>query len=168
MHWFYNLKIAAKLIIGFLVVAAIAAVVGIVALVNINNMSEADVLLYEENTLGLDYSANAALYYQGIRFNCVKMLLNAEAAIRGDCIKNTLEYSKNVDEYLKLYEEGIISETDRKKFAELKPQWEEYKSLVENATELAQSDQIEQAQNLVLGDIALVGNALQDLFSNMT
>ena len=48
MRWFYNLKISAKLIIGFLVVAAIAGIVGSVALVNINNMSEADVLMYEE------------------------------------------------------------------------------------------------------------------------
>ena len=53
MRWFYNLKISAKLIIGFLFVAMIAGVVGVVALVNINNMSQADVLMYEENTLGL-------------------------------------------------------------------------------------------------------------------
>ena len=51
MRWFYNLKISAKLIIGFLVVATIAAIVGIVALVNIENMREADVQLYEENKL---------------------------------------------------------------------------------------------------------------------
>ncbi|GAE90680.1 methyl-accepting chemotaxis protein [Acetivibrio straminisolvens JCM 21531] len=51
MQWYYNLKISAKLIIGFLVLAVIAAIVGGVALVNINNMSQEDVELYEENTM---------------------------------------------------------------------------------------------------------------------
>jgi methyl-accepting chemotaxis protein len=65
MNWFYNLKISAKLIIGFLLVAIIAGIVGIVGLVNINNISEADALLYEENTLGIEYIGIASVYIRG-------------------------------------------------------------------------------------------------------
>jgi len=48
LRWYYNLKISAKLIIGFLLLALVAGVVGVVALSNINNMSQADAELYEK------------------------------------------------------------------------------------------------------------------------
>jgi len=35
LRWYYNLKISAKLIIGFLLLALVAGVVGVVALSNI-------------------------------------------------------------------------------------------------------------------------------------
>ena len=79
MSWFYNLKISAKLIIGFLLVEVIAGIVGIVGLVNVNNMSEADVLLYEDNTLGIQHISDAALQFLRMRFNssrlfCLKVI----------------------------------------------------------------------------------------------
>jgi len=110
MHWFYNLKISAKLIISFLIVAAIAGVVGGVALVNINNMSEADKLLYEENVLGIDYAANAGLQYQRMRFNSAKVLLLENTEEQNEIIGKINEHISKTEEYLKLYEDGIVSD----------------------------------------------------------
>lgn len=167
MRWFYNLKISAKLIIGFLVVAVIAAVVGGVALVNINNMSEADVLLYEENTLGLDYAADAALRFQRMRFNTAKILLFNDSEQQSECIEKIEEHIVNTEEYLGLYEDGIITDTDRKQFDELKPQWEEYKSLINKEIELIQSGQKEQAKELILVEVAEVGDSLRGSFEKL-
>lgn len=82
MKWFYNLKIATKLIIGFLIVAFIAGAVGVVGLLNIARITEADTLLFEENTLGIKYSGDAATYYQRLRYNvrwlCLKMTASSK------------------------------------------------------------------------------------------
>ena len=51
MKWFLNMKIAAKLILGFLIVAIIAGVVGGIGLINLNKMASADRQLYEINVL---------------------------------------------------------------------------------------------------------------------
>lgn len=40
MRWFYNMKISTKLISGFVIVALMAAVVGVVGLKNINEMDQ--------------------------------------------------------------------------------------------------------------------------------
>lgn len=167
MRWFYNLKISAKLIIGFLFVAMIAGVVGVVALVNINNMSQADVLMYEENTLGLDYAGNAAVRYQRIRFNSVKVLLLDDAKQQNECVGRITEHIAKTEEYLGLYEEGIINDVDRKQFNELKPKWEEYKSLLRKEIELVESGQTEQAKELILVEIASVGDSLMNSFEDL-
>lgn len=167
MKWFYNLNIAAKLILGFAIVALIAGVVGVIGLMNLNTISKADKLLYEENTLGLNYAGNAAVYYQRIRFNSVKMITVDDASQRDACINNIKNYSVKADEFLKKYEEGIISEKDRNLFNTLKPQWDKYKSLIDNTVKFIQAGQNEQAKNLIFGDVATVGNTLQEAFDSM-
>lgn len=167
MKWFYNLKIAVKLILAFIIVALIAGVVGIIGLMNLNSMSEADRLLYEENTLGLNYAGNAALYYQRIRFNGVKLIAVSDANQRQICIDEIENYKAKADEFLKLYEDGIISDVDRNLFDSLKPQWEKYKSLIESIVEHVQNGRDEEARNLVFGETAQVGNALQENFDKM-
>lgn len=167
MQWFYNMKIAAKLISGFVIVALIAGIVGVIGLVNLNSISEADKLLYEENTLGLNYAGKAAIYYQRIRFNAVRLTVVDDENKKDTYINNIKDYSVKGDEFLKLYEDGIISDTDRNQFDVLKPQWEKYKSLIDNAVILAQSGQSEEAQNIIFGEAATVGNTLQEAFDNL-
>lgn len=167
MRWFYNLKISAKLIIGFLFVAVIAGVVGGVALVNINNMSEADVLMYEENVLGLDYAGNAAVEFQEVRLYVTKILLNDTAEEQNKSIQLIKEHIAEADEYLQLYEDGIISDADRKQFNDLKPKWEEYKSLIDKEFELVQLGESEQLEKLVLVDIASVGESVMESFNSL-
>jgi methyl-accepting chemotaxis protein len=166
MRWFYNLKISAKLIIGFLFVAVIAGVVGGVALVNINNMSEADVLMYEENVLGLDYAGNAAVEFQEVRLYVTKILLNDTAEEQNKSIQLIKEHIAEADEYLQLYEDGIISDADRKQFNDLKPKWEEYKSLIDKEFELVQLGESEQLEKLVLV-VASVGESVMESFNSL-
>jgi methyl-accepting chemotaxis protein len=162
MSWFYNLRISAKLILSFLVVAAIAGVVGVVALSNINNMSEADVDLYEDNTLGIDHIANASLQFQRLRFNSAKMLLFDDEKQQHDAITKISDHINGTEEYLKKYEDGISNDTDRKQFSEVRPKWEGYKSQVNNIIELVRSNQDEKAKELLLTDVAKAGDALRD------
>lgn len=167
MSWFYNLKITAKLIIGFLLIAVIAGIVGIVGLVNMNNMSEADVLLYEENTLGVEYASAAALQFQRMRFNTSKVLLLENEQEQNEGIEKIMDHITNAEEYLRLYEEGIISDIDRKQFDELKPKWEKYKSLAQKEVELVRAGQMEEAEELVLTELAVAGDSLRESFESL-
>ena len=63
---FIDLKIAAKLIMGFIIIALIACAVGIVGLVNIVNINKADTQLYQDNTKGIQISSQAGLTFQQI------------------------------------------------------------------------------------------------------
>jgi len=167
MKWFYNLKIAAKLIIGFIIVAIIAGVVGVVGIININAIDKADIQLYEESTMGLDYAGEAAIYFQRARFNTLKMTIERDSSLREDCFSKIEDYSNQVDNYLNQYDAGIEAPEDREIFNVLKPQWDEYRSYIEEAVALAHSEKNEEAMNLINGDAATVATNLQDSFDKI-
>ncbi len=162
MGWYRNLKIALKLIIGFLLVALIAGAVGIVGLVNISNISEADTLLYEENTLGIVYSSNAATFYQRLRYNAIEMVLLKDDSLKSDYITKLNTFITTIDDNLTKYEEGIINQEDRKLFDELEPQWEKYKAHMLKAISYVKEGQYEEVQSELLGSADAVGGSVQD------
>lgn len=167
MQWFYNLKIAAKLIIGFILVAIIAGVVGVVGIVNIKSISTADAQLYNESTLGLDYAGKVTVYYQRIRFNAVKMIAVSDISLRDTCISGLKDDSIQVVDYLNKYDARIVADADREIFKVIRPQWDAYIASIDEAVTLAQSDQILEAENLIFGDIAAAGTALQASFDEV-
>ncbi|MCK9216650.1 MAG: methyl-accepting chemotaxis protein [Firmicutes bacterium] len=161
MKWFLNMKIATKLILGFLIVAIIAGVVGGIGLINLNKMATADELLYEENTLGIEYALEAASYFQRIRFNSMKMLTVDSLSEKEKCISNIKEYTNEVERYFKLYEDGIVAEIDRIQFDEVTPNWNSYKTMMNNAITMVQSGDYEGAENIILIDIGPAGDAIR-------
>lgn len=167
MKWFLNKKIAVKLISSFLIVAVIAGIVGGVGLININRIANADVLLYEENLLGVDYSGEAAEYFQRIRFNTIKMIAVDDINELPGLFNNVDNYIIKVDELLQQYEDGIVSETDRMLFAEAKPCWEKYKAITGDYLKLIQASQIEEAKKLNFGEMGAAGDDVRIAFGKL-
>ncbi len=161
MKWFYNLKIAVKLILGFLVVAIIAGVVGGVSLISLNRISVADELLYEENLMGVEYSGEAGEYFQRVRFNNMKLLATDDLSEIPKIIGNVENYSAQMDEILQLYEDGIVSETDRKLFDEMKPFWNTYKEVSSGYGRLIQLGQLEEAKGIIFGEMGPLGDSVR-------
>lgn len=162
MKWFLNFKIAAKLIIGFLIVAFIAGVVGVVGLININTMNNADTLLYEENALGMEYSGNMATLNQRLRYNVAEMVLLHDDSQKDVYIGKIHDFIKSIDDNMKKYEDGIITDVDRKQFNLFKPQWEQYKSYMQQIISHAQEGQYAQVQDVLLGDADTVATNVRD------
>lgn len=164
MRWFYDLKIATKLILGFVLVALIAAIVGVVGLVNLNQIVEADGQLYERNTLGLDYAGNATVFYQRIRFNLVKGLaINVESE-RNNAIKNVRDYTDRINELAGMYANREISDENRDLFGITQENWAIYSALADEATKLLENNQLDEAEYLIFGEIGVVGERLQNAF----
>ena len=167
MKWFLNMKIAAKLILGFLIVAIIAGVVGGIGLINLNKMASADRQLYEINVLGLQYSGEAAEYFQRIRFNAVKMITIEDLAEQDKSINNIINYSADIKDILESYGNLNISDENRMLLGELLPIWERYKSLADNYINLVQMEQIDQAYNLIFGEMGNAGDNVRVAFEKI-
>jgi methyl-accepting chemotaxis protein len=167
MKWYVNQKIASKLIIGFLIVAFIAAVVGGVGFANLFLMAKADKLLYEENAAGLEFSGSAAEYFQRIRFNTLRVTVSESASDRNASIDNINRYMEDAEFYLKEYEDGIISQTDREIFDNLKPLWEQFKTYTSNVVGLAEQGKAGEAQALIFGNMAPIADGVRDAFDQM-
>ncbi|MCX8131661.1 MAG: methyl-accepting chemotaxis protein [Clostridia bacterium] len=91
MNWYYNLKIASKLITAFILVALIAGVVGVTGIININNITTQDKVLYELNTVPISQISQVALSYQKSRVAMRDMVVDRDA-------DRLAEYEKSVKE----------------------------------------------------------------------
>jgi len=167
MRWFYNLNIAAKLIISFILVALMSAVVGVIGLVNINNINEADNQLYNRNTLAIDYAGNASVYFQRIRFNNTKMLLDDDVSQYSSYVNKINSYFTQANDYLKMYESLIDSDEDRAQFNNAMQLFERYKTLINESIKYTQSGQKEQAKALVFGELGTLGDELRDAMNDI-
>ena len=168
LKWFANLKIATKLIIGFLIVAVIAGVVGIVGLVNITRIVDADTLLFEHNTMGVNYSGNAVAYYQRLKYNAAEMLLLEDESLIKDYIEKINSYINTIDDQLAKYETTVSSQDNRERFNEVMQLWEEYKVYLQDMIRYAEKGQYEQVERVLLKDSNEVGDALRDVLFEMS
>lgn len=167
MKWFYNLKIATKLIIGFIIVALIAGIVGIISLKNLNMISEAEKLMYEENALGLNHAGQAATYFQRVRLSVAEFIGAEDYEVREESVNNINRYISQADDYLDLYAGTIKSGGGESLLNYLKSHWVKYKALVANIISLVESGNKEEALSISKGETAIVEKSLQDDFDKL-
>ena len=97
MKWFRNLKIAAKLILGFFMLAVIAGVVGIVGLLSVFEVNNGSQTLYEVYTMGVAYAGEASSDFQRLRYNAIKIAtIDSESEIEY-CIGNIEDLSVKIE-----------------------------------------------------------------------
>jgi methyl-accepting chemotaxis protein len=75
MKWFHDLKIRAKLLLGFALVALIAVLVGYVGIRNINTINDRDTELYENMTQPIAWMGEIMTSFQRLRVNTREILL---------------------------------------------------------------------------------------------
>ncbi|HPU63030.1 MAG TPA: HAMP domain-containing methyl-accepting chemotaxis protein [Mobilitalea sp.] len=88
MKWFRNLKISVKLIIGFLAVALLAGMIGIVGTASLNNVSSDAKILYEKAAEPLGQLSEILEMYLELRVELRNLIL----------VEDTEELDKRIDE----------------------------------------------------------------------
>ena len=78
MSWFYNLKISVKLLSGFILVAVIAGVVGLIGILNINTIASKDMELYVKGAVPLEQMDLLSTAFQRIRVELRGMILSSD------------------------------------------------------------------------------------------
>ncbi len=127
MKWFRNLKIANKLLAGFLVVAIVAVVAGTVGVVNVIHISRNGDLLYTQNTLGLNYAGDAAIVFMQIRYNSLKLLYTQEQSAKEDLAAQLEENFAQMDELLAQCHATIVSPESKAQLEEIQANYDQYK-----------------------------------------
>ncbi len=168
MKWFYNLKIAAKLIICFILVAIIAGVVGAVGIVNINNIEEADAELYELNTVPLTYIANVGSAYQKTRVGIRDLLIDTDLTKQQGTINTVLENIEIMKENLQSFAGALASEAGRQEYDKLNAGINTYEPYIDKLIGLIQAGQHDQAYILTQGEGITMANTIESAIENLT
>ncbi|MFZ5351661.1 MAG: methyl-accepting chemotaxis protein [Bacillota bacterium] len=167
MKWFYNMKIAAKLISAFILVAIIAGVVGIVGIINIRTIEEKDTELYEENTVPIAITGQMAKLFQRIRVNSLNMILEeniTEVNARYDAIKQVIsEISALATEF----EKAISSDEERQAYEAFNATRQEFDKNLEELLRLSRLNMDKEAYALINGEMKKSADAQGDAIDKL-
>jgi methyl-accepting chemotaxis protein len=167
MRWYNNLKIAVKLIMGFLVVAIIAAVVGIVGLKNIYTIDDGSTLLFNKNALGIAYAGDSSSTFQRLRYNALKLTTVETEAEKTECIDTIDELCSKIDELLVKSKNTIEGEDEALYLEEVTKDWEQYKTYMQEVIKYNNAGQYEEAVKVILIDSDEIGTTIRDEFDTL-
>ncbi|ODU55161.1 MAG: chemotaxis protein, partial [Clostridium sp. SCN 57-10] len=129
--------------------------------------NNADTLLYEDNTLSLQYAGNAATYYQLLRYNVAEMIILQDELQKETYAKKFENFVTMVQQNLDLYDAGIIEEEDRALFDTVSTAWKEYKSYAQEMTQLTRSGDYDGVKDILTGKADAVGTQVQDSIAKL-
>lgn len=157
MNWYKNLKIAKKLIIGFLIITILTICVGTTGLINLLQIDEADTELYEKNTLGISYSGQASASFQRLRYNYLLLTMTEVKSEMEDRIVIIEELETEVDSSLNGYKNAVESVEATEMINEIINDYAEFLTIAHSAVELVNKNEFEEANRIIKVDAEQLG-----------
>lgn len=151
MQWFYNLKVAAKMIIGFVIVSIIAGVVGIVGIINIQKISALDTDLYERHTATMPDLANIARAYQRQRVIVRDLYMSKDQNSIQDSLNEFQKQKQIITESMAKFDNWVQDPKVREKFDLLSKTLSDFDQLSKEQISHIQAGRMDEAYALITG-----------------
>lgn len=120
MSWFKNMKIMGRLLLGFCIVALLAGAVGYVGVSNMKTLSEADKILYENNTKPLDTLNAIAVSFYEIRVNLRNMMIDRNDGNRDKYLQAIRDKDQTVKQSMSAFEKEIRNDEAKNELENVK------------------------------------------------
>ncbi|MEG6523228.1 HAMP domain-containing methyl-accepting chemotaxis protein [Desulfotomaculum sp. 1211_IL3151] len=165
MKWYYNLKISVKLLIGFIIVALMAGIVGMVGVTNIRSVNTNYIDLYNNYGVPLSYAGDAGMDFIRVRASLRDIVLDRGSHNRQQYVDQIREYNQKIDVNLAKYEKTIQTDDARKEFENTRKLFEKFEPMQERIISLALANQEEQALVYMRGE---PGQVAQEIDQSIT
>jgi methyl-accepting chemotaxis protein len=126
-----NMKIMTKLLLGFIIVAAIAGAVGFFGVTNLLKLDKMDTILYEENVIGILSMAKIKEAYLEVRLNGRRIVTRNNKDSQMKDLADSKKFMEEYEKYAIGYEKTISVEEDRIMFNDMKEKYKSYIGVVE-------------------------------------
>ncbi len=169
MKWFYNLKIRAKLLIGFILIALIVGLVGYVGMTNIKALDESDTELYEQMTVPIAQLSDLSTAFQRVRANVRDAILANDLQTINDVVNKINERKVELDTAATEIEKTLTSEEMKTAFQEFTDARKAYDKELDRIIALASQNQDAEATLLLAEDGAggIASRAEQDAIAKL-
>lgn len=167
MTWFHNMKIGAKLIVSFVIVAVISGVVGVIGITNINKLNDNDTILYENMTVPISEVSEISALFQRVRVNARDLILYNDPSDIQNSYSRITGFLESMDTYAESFEKTIIQDEIREAFTAFKEAMEVYNADLNKLLEMCLENRDEEAFVFTKGDLQdssdLVREAIETL-----
>ena len=167
MTWFYDLNIRKKLLSGFVFVSLLAGIVGVFGIYNLQHITAADKMLYENFTVPVGELVDMTEDYWRIRVEMRNMLLEKDPGKRGVYAVRIREAIQKVKATLQNFEQTTYTDEGRRTVAAFKNAIGEYESYSERLMGMAQANQMEAVAQLMEGEGVKANKAMDDSINGL-
>ena len=169
MKWFLNMKIGAKMITGFLVIALLSAAMGVFALINIKALDDSDTQLYENMLIPTEQMAAINQNFLRQRVQIRQALLSDDPQVIEEQLNKITAMRQEADELDAAFEAKILSDRMHQLFDEYKAAKTAYRPLLDEAIMLVKNGRKEEAKVLLAddGDAGLAAAAEMEAIKNV-
>ncbi len=163
-----NMNIGTKLISGFVVVALIAGVIGTVGIRKIQQLNDADTLLYEKITVPTAHLLGISSGFQRIRVNVLYVLRSTSRGEKEKFIHSIKGLQENIDKEASLFEKTILTEEGHKMFADFNRERVNYYALMDRLLQYSLADNAKEIQALLdSGQFAKIAGEFGDTIDKL-
>jgi len=168
MQWFNNLKIGTKLISGFVAVALIAVVIGLIGIQKIKQINEADIKLYEKITVPTAELLSISTDFQRIRVNVLYVLRATSKEDKEKYVQAIKSLREGIDKDADLFEKTILTENGRKLFADFNKERSSYYPIMDRVLQLSVAgNDIEVKAIIDSGQLAKIGGDFNETIDKL-
>ncbi len=169
MKWFSNLKLAAKLISGFIIVALIAGVVGLFGIKQMNAIDAKDQELYELATVPLGEMGDISTAFQRMRVNIREMILAMDETAVNHQINNYNERKKEIAEIMPEFEKTILTKEGEEAYKSFKAYLDTFYLEVDKVITLVKAGNNDEALELIAEDTpaGIAARDVQDIIAEL-
>ncbi len=167
MNWYNNMKIGAKLIAGFLIVAIIAGVIGVLGIVNIRKIDELDTQLYETMTVPLKEMVYMAKSYYGMRIDVLDIILSTNSSEIAKYENHIRAENATFTQNLDSYETTLFTAEGRELLQKVRSDKLRYDQIMIEVINLVKSNNTEGAIKLFHGEADTIAESIESNLNKM-
>ncbi|MBV9774116.1 MAG: MCP four helix bundle domain-containing protein, partial [Gemmatimonadetes bacterium] len=158
--WFNDLKIRAKLLVGFGVVAAAVAVIGFVGIQDLRRINAADSEMYTNYARPLQSLGEARSRFQQIRLGLYKLAFAGTPEESRQLRERVYQHDAALDSLLRLYEPTMITPADTAVYRAVQTARAEYLPVRDHTVELLLAGRRDEAVALLRGEAKVKAEAV--------
>jgi methyl-accepting chemotaxis protein len=173
MSWFNDLSLMKKIIFGFMSVALLTVIVGIIGAINISKMADADSVMYNKATVPIVYAGQISREYQRVRVYLRDILRTNDVAVikktKENLLKTDADIRDNIKKILEIAK-GSNAEIEVK-VATLTDAYQELFELVMRIERFSEDGNVKVVNELMtaqstIATLTKIDNAVNDIFNS--
>jgi methyl-accepting chemotaxis protein len=148
MKWFYNLKLSKKLLGSYILIALIAAVIGVIGYNGLDSIAEKDNYMYEHGLLPVKNLGEVSDAFLMVRVNLLYTMLNTEKTKQQAYLSEVDGKAKIVDRLISEFGKTELSDKNKTDYTNFSSSWNNYKETAEEFGKAVLADNILEATRL--------------------
>ncbi|MDP4182458.1 MAG: methyl-accepting chemotaxis protein [Bacillota bacterium] len=165
MNMFNNINVSKRIVSGFLFLAVLTGIIGLVGIIQLNKIDNSYTESYKHNTAPLEFLQEASNNFDLIRISLLYMAADNTKA--NEFLSKISDYDKKIEKSLNDYEELILTESGRIEFQKLKTNLDSYNKYRREYIDYISTNQINKALDLTRNDLGRYTGDVSASFVNL-